>query len=94
MRGLRAGARYHDTIPIGIEVIPRRKGNAGEGHRDVAAASTLLDALAGMGAQGLDSDGDTSDRLRVTDAAIDEEPGPAIPVCQAGQDIAYQRAAQ
>jgi len=86
--------RYHDTVPIGIEVVPGRKGDAGEGHRDVAVASSLLDALAGMGAQGLESDGDTSDRPESRDTAIHEEPGPAIPVCQAGKDIPYQRTAE
>jgi len=83
--------RLDDPILVGIQVVPRMQSNPGEGDRKITLALAPLDALQGMRIQCPDADSNAGNRLRITNAAIDQNTGPTVGLRQVRQLIANQR---
>src|SRR5690606_31245115 len=88
------GLRAHDhAVLVGVDVVAGLEGDAAEAYRYVDLADVALDRLPGMGAQREHAEVHLADRLRVTDAAIDDDAGPAVLDRQLGELVADQGAA-
>ncbi|MNN26431.1 hypothetical protein D3C81_1399360 [compost metagenome] len=94
LRHLQRAWRHQHTIVVGVNVLTRTEGHAGERHGHVEVADATLVGLHRMTGQGLHAQVGLGDDIDITNATVDHQAFPAVLRGLFREHVAQQRAAQ